>query len=135
MTQGNVHVALDLVAAVNRRDADAFVACLSPDVEWEENGDVPGARVTYRGREEVREWFEDVLLQPWERFHVEVDEITEASGEGIFSELQITATGRGSGVETALRFWTASWLAHGKITRRQVFWSRDEALTAVGLSV
>jgi ketosteroid isomerase-like protein len=108
MSQENVEVALAAVDAANRRDADAFVACLSPDVEWEENGDIPGARVIYRGRAEVREWFEEVLMAPWERFHIEVEEITEAGGGGVFSGLLITARGRGSGVETELRFWTAS---------------------------
>ena len=88
MPQDNVKVALEVVDAANRRDADAFVACLSPDVEWEENGDVPGARVIYRGRAEVRGWFEDVLMEPWD----------------------------------------------SKVARRQVFWTRDEALEAVGLA-
>jgi ketosteroid isomerase-like protein len=48
MPQQSIDVATATVDAVNRRDTDAFVACLSPDVEWEENGDVPGARVIYR---------------------------------------------------------------------------------------
>ena len=134
MPQQSIEVAMAAVDAVNRRDTDAFLGCLSPDVEWEENGDVPGARVIYRGRAAVREWFEEVLAEPWESFHIEVEEIAEASGGGIFSELLITARGRGSGAETELRFWTASWLADGKIARRQVFWSRGEALEAVGLT-
>jgi ketosteroid isomerase-like protein len=128
-----VEVACALVQAVNDRDTDAFVACLSPDVEWEENGDVPGARAVYRGREAVRGWFEEVLAEPWEHFHIEVEEISEASDGAIFSELLITARGRGSGAETELRFWTASWLADGLIARRRVFWTRDEALAAAGL--
>jgi ketosteroid isomerase-like protein len=134
MSRKNIEVALQAVDAANRRDPDAFVACLSPDVEWEENGDVPGARVIYRGRAEVREWFEEVLAAPWERFHIEVEEITEASGGAVFSGLLITARGRGSGVETELRFWTASWLAGGMVTRRRVFWTREEALEAAGLA-
>jgi ketosteroid isomerase-like protein len=130
---GSIEVARATVEAVNRGDTDAFVACLSDDVQWEENGDVPGARVVYRGRAQVREWFEEVLAEPWEEFHIEVDEIREAPGGGIFSELTITARGRGSGAQTQLRFWTASWLADGKIARRRVFWERGEAQHAVGL--
>jgi ketosteroid isomerase-like protein len=129
----NVEVALRMVEAVNRRDADAFLACLSPDVVWEENGDVPGVRAIYRGRAEVRAWFEEVLVEPWERLHVQVEEITEASGGRVLSGLVITASGRGSGVETKLLFWTASWFTDGKVARRQVFWTRDDALEALGL--
>lgn len=133
MSQENVDVAMEAVEAANRRDADAFVACLSADVEWEENSDLPGARVIYSGRAAVREWFEEVLMEPWEHFHIEVEEIAGADGGAVFSGLLITARGRGSGAETELRFWTASWLAGGKVARRQVFWTREEAREAVGL--
>ena len=37
MSQENSDVAMEAVEAANRRDADAFVACLSADVEREEN--------------------------------------------------------------------------------------------------
>ena len=75
----SVAAALKSVEAVNRRDVDAFVECLHPEVEWEENGDVPGARVIYRGREEVRAWFEEVLKEPWERFEIVIEEIEDAA--------------------------------------------------------
>ena len=38
------------------------------------------------------------------------------------------------GVPVDLRFWTVLWFAESKITRRQVFWTRDQALEAAGLS-
>jgi len=119
------------VEAVNRRDVDAFVECLHPDVEWEENGDVPGARVIYRGREEVRAWFEEVLKEPWERFEIVIEEIEDAGGGAVLSGQRITALGRGSGVEIDLQFWTASWFADGLVTRRKVFWTREEAVEAI----
>lgn len=119
------------VEAVNSRDVDAFVECLHPDVEWEENGDVPGARVMYRGREEVRAWFEEVLREPWERFEIEIEEIEEPSPGAVVSGQRITALGRGSGVEIDLRFWTASWFEDGLVVKRKVFWTREEGYTAV----
>jgi ketosteroid isomerase-like protein len=36
-------------------------------------------------------------------------------------------------VETEVRGWFVLWIADGKITRRQVFLDRDEALEAAGL--
>ena len=45
--------------AMKRGDPDGFVACLTPDVVWEEGGDVlPGLRGTYQGREEARRWYQ-----------------------------------------------------------------------------
>jgi ketosteroid isomerase-like protein len=133
MSQENVEVIRKAVEAINRRDPDAFLALLHPDVEWEDSGGYPGARGTYRGRGEVRELFEEVFLEAWESFHVEVEEITEASDDRVFFEALLTTRGKGSGVETELRAWNVFWLADGKVARRQVIWTRDEALEAAGL--
>jgi ketosteroid isomerase-like protein len=135
MSQENVEVILQGVEAINRRDADAFVALFSPSVEWEESGDVfPGLRGVHRGWAGVRKWFEEAIMELWESFHCGVEEITEASDGRVFGEFYASGRGRASGVETELRFWSVFWLADGKIERRQVFWTRDEALEAAGLS-
>lgn len=36
MSQDNVEIVRQVVEAINRRDADAFVATVNPDVEWED---------------------------------------------------------------------------------------------------
>jgi hypothetical protein len=46
----------------------------------------------------------------------------------------LTTRGKGSGVETQVRLWYVVWITNGKVTRRQVFLDRDEALEAAGLS-
>jgi ketosteroid isomerase-like protein len=133
MSQQNVEVVREAADAVNTRDADALVALLSPDVEWEENPVIPGLREIYRGRAEVREWFEEGLLELWSGVHIALEEITELSGDRVFAEGVLTARGRGSGLPAELRVWLIFWFASGKITRRQVSWTRDEALEAAGL--
>src|SRR5215211_7673814 len=57
MSEENVENIRQAVEAFNRRDADAFVALASPNVEWEDPIFWSGVARTYRGREEVREWF------------------------------------------------------------------------------
>ncbi len=137
MSQENVETVLEAVDAANRRDADAFIACISPDVEWEDEppdaDPFPGLRGTYRGRAEVREWFEAVL-EPWESFQVEIEEIIEASADRVVYGELLTGRGKGSGVDTEVRAWEVAWFADGKITRRRVFGTRDRALEAAGLS-
>src|SRR5215207_3288772 len=106
MSQENVEVVLAAVDAVNKRDPDAFIACLHPDIEWEERGDpFPGLRGTYRGRAELRKWFEEAVVELWESLHVNVEEITEVLEDRVFLGFLLTARGRGSGVETELRGW------------------------------
>jgi ketosteroid isomerase-like protein len=134
MSEENVEVVLEGVDAVNRRDPDAFIACVHPDVVWEVSEASPFLQGIYRGRGEVREWFEKSWLEVWESVHVEVEEITEASDGRVFLGALITGRGKGSGVETEARGWQVCWFADGQVARRQIFSTRDDALEAAGLS-
>jgi ketosteroid isomerase-like protein len=78
MSRENVEVILRGVEAANRRDVDAFVADVSPDVEWEDSIFWSEGSRTYRGIGELREWFNQVVIEPWESLRIEIEEITEA---------------------------------------------------------
>ena len=133
MSQENVKLVLEVVDAFNREDRDAFVALASADVEWEDAIFWSQTARTYRGRAELRAWF-DQVVEPWERIHLDVDEITAAADDGVFFSLFITARGKSSGVEApGLRVWSVCWFADGLVTRRQVFREKDQALEAAGL--
>jgi ketosteroid isomerase-like protein len=122
-----------VIDATNRGDADAFVANLSPDVEWEDDlFGTEGGR-TYRGTEEMRDWLRQVW-EPWESLHMEADEIVSASAGRVVVGFELTASGKESGAETRARFWTVCGIADGKIRTRRTFRDRDEALEAAGLS-
>jgi ketosteroid isomerase-like protein len=71
--------------------------------------------------------------ETWESLLLEVDEITEIGDDRVLVCGQLTTRGKASGVETTIRGCLVFWIANGKITRRQVFLDRDEALEAVGL--
>jgi ketosteroid isomerase-like protein len=133
MSEENVELVREATDALNRLDVDAFLAFLSPDVVWEENPEMPGLREVYRGRVEVREWWED-LLEVAESPHGELERITELGDDRVFTENLVSGRGRGSGVPVELRWWGVFWIAEGKIARRQVFWNREEALEDAGLS-
>jgi ketosteroid isomerase-like protein len=129
----DVEIVRQVVDATNRGDADAFVATLSPDVEWEDDlFGTEGGR-TYRGTAEVREWLTQVW-EPWESLRMEAVEITAGRDGRLFVEFDLTASGKESGVETQARFWTVSEIADGKIRTRKTFRDRNEALEAAGLS-
>lgn len=106
MSPTNVDVVLEGMHAINRRDADGFVACLHPEIEWVETGD--------------------------EEMKVECEEISEVGDGRVLGGFSATARGRASGVETELRFWSIFAFADGEIARRQVFWNRDDAVAAAG---
>ena len=135
MSEENVELVRALTEAANRVDIDAAAALLAPDVVWEENAELPGLKEVYRGRDDFRRWA-DEILEVWDIAHTHnaLDRITELSGDRVFTENVLTAHGKGSGAPTELRYWALYWIREGKIARRQVFWNRDEALEAAGLS-
>ena len=69
----------------------------------------------------MREWLEEAFLELWESFHVEIEEIMEASDGRVFFGMKLTARGVGSGVETVIHSWSVPWHVDGKVTRRQLF--------------
>ena len=134
MSRDNVEIVREGVDAVNRRDPDAFIACVHPDVVWEVGDEMTlDLGGVYRGRAGVREWFEKSFLDVWEVFDLEVEEVNKAGDDGVFLGVHVTARGRDSGVEVEGRGWQVCWLADGMITRRKLFLDRDDALEAAGL--
>ena len=122
----------ELNEAFNRRDLDAFVALLSPDVVWEVNPELPGLGEVYRGRAEVRELINE-LLEVAESGQTRLEEITDLSDGRVLAETLLTGRGKSSGVPVELHFWQLISVAEGKIARRQVLMDRAEALEAAGL--
>ena len=134
MSQENVEIVQRLMEAVNRADADAFVALASPDVEWQDATFFTDVSRSYRGREELREWFTEIVVTPWEHFRGEALETLAAPDNRVYSDAMLTARGRGSGIDTRQRAFQVFWMANGEITKREVFRYRSEALEAAGLS-
>ena len=127
----NVEVVRKSIDAVNRGDTDAG-GFPSPEVVWE-SLPLPGFRDVYRGRAEAREWRE-LILEVFEEAHLEIDEMTALSDDSVLIGHTQIGRGRGSGLPVEQPSWAVFWLADDLITRRQAFWTRDEALEAAGLS-
>jgi ketosteroid isomerase-like protein len=95
---------------------------------------VPGIGELYRGRAEVRGWVEELWEVAEGVVHTEIEQITDLGEDRVFLALVFTARGRGSGVPFEMPTWSVVWYREGLVTRRQVFWTRDDALEAAGLS-
>ena len=133
MSQENVEVVRKATDAFNQLDLDAFLALLSPDVEWGVNPELPGLREVYRGRAEVREMYEE-LLEVAESSHTALGEVMELSDDRVLAETVLTGRGMGSGLPFEIRYWQLLRVEGGEIARRLVFMERDAALEAAGLS-
>ena len=133
MSEENVALARKAIDALNRRDLDALLALLSPDVVWEALEGVAGIGELYRGRAGVREWTELMFENAEEGVHVEIEQMADLGDDRVFIAVAISARRRGSGVPFEYRTWQIVWFADDLITRRQAFWTRAEALRTAGL--
>ena len=126
-------MARQAVDALNRGDIDAWLALLSPDVVWEALEGIPGIGELYRGRAGAREWIELMWANAEEVVHIEIEQMADLDDDRVFLAVALTARRRGSGAPFEYRTWQIVWFADGLITRRQVFWTRAEALKTAGL--
>ena len=132
MSEQNIAVGRALVEAVNDRDLDAFLALVQPDVEWDDSEGWPGIRGVYRGPDGVRDWWER-FLEVWESVAVHVEDARAGPDGRVLLQVSGTFRGGASGVETEVRAWELLWVLDGRVARRQLSWTREEALAAAGL--
>ena len=131
MTRGNTDVARELIDAVNRRDRDAFLGLLRPDVEWDDREGWPGIAGTYIGPDGVRDWWER-FLEVWDSVAIEIEDIGEGEGGRVMMQVSGAFRGESSGVPTEIRAWEVLWIAEGLVARRQLTWSREAGRAAAG---
>jgi ketosteroid isomerase-like protein len=131
MSEENVERAHRAFDAFNRRDLDAFLDLMDPEVETVTDlASVEGR--PYRGHDGVRDWWRD-LFAVFPDFHIE---ILEARDRGHFVIAHARRHGHGldSGAPVEETVWQASEWRHGRVLWWQIFASEAEALEAAGLS-
>ena len=132
MSEENVEAFKRGVAAGNRRDIEAFLAELDPEVEYHAALPMVGGDAVYRGHEGIRErlgevW--DVLAET----EFEFPEIRDL-GDRIVAVGRFRARGKGSGVEVEM---PVAYVIEGrgpKAIRVRTYLDPKEALEAAGLS-
>jgi ketosteroid isomerase-like protein len=130
MSQENVELARRAWDAISRRDLDAFLALMDPEV-------VAVPRIlaveggALHGHEGIREWWDNI-------FGAFPDFDAEVIGVRVVGDLTISnvrAHGRGEESDTPFEdaIWVVSQLRDGRVVRWQTFPSEAEAVEAAGL--
>ena len=131
MSEENVELSRQVLAAFNQRDINAFLAYLDPDVEFlalithMEGGD------PYRGHGGMREWW-DTLTGTFPDLAVEILDV-RAGGHATFAQLRLRGHGAGSNAPIDQKAWTIIKWRNRKATWWGVLPSEAEALEAAGL--
>ena len=132
MSAENVELIQRAFEAFNRRDLDAFLELMDPEVEFTPYERVLEGLGPYRGHDGVRTWWDEAFTV-FPAFRVEPGEIRD-HGDVTLAHGRLRGEGASSGVAFDRVMWhIARW--RGK---KQVWWSafetEAEALEAAGLS-
>jgi uncharacterized protein len=128
VSRENVEIVRRSYEAFERGDMAAVLADAAPDL------------VTYRAEPEGATWhgLEGFLeaIADWtegfDEFSASAEEFIDA-GDRVIVRLHQEARGQSSGARVDAEFWFVHCLADGKITRLDMFISKDQALEAAGL--
>ena len=126
MARSHIELIRQIIEAFNRRDFDAVLARLAPDVEFDWSRRLLDAEITYghegfqRFIQQAGELFEDVHLDEPAKF-IEV-------GDEIVAESVARFRGRTSGADVTARGATVWRLDGDKVTRFRFFQSVQDAL-------
>jgi ketosteroid isomerase-like protein len=116
-------------AAWNRRDIDAALEPIAPDVVWEVRAPGSDVVLAYRGHEGVRVFWRD-FWEAWEEISIEAERFVE-EGDSVLCAIQFRGRGRESGIEVEAPSFHVQTFRHGKVVRFQAFWDEREATAAL----
>jgi ketosteroid isomerase-like protein len=130
MSQENVEVVRQLIAALNDRDVDRYLSFCTRDIELT-TPTTPLVGET-RGPDGIRKFFATVE-EGSTTFHIEVERIRTLSRDRVlvFGRLEVVTSG---GVALEHATTNVYQFADGKVCRVDVYHDRQQALEAVGLS-
>jgi ketosteroid isomerase-like protein len=130
MSQENVEVIRQLIAALNERDVDRYLSLCSRDIEL--NPPTTPLDGQTRGPEGIRKFFAAVE-EASTTFHIEVERMHTVDPERVlvFGQLKVVTSG---GVALEHPTTNVYELAAGKVCRVDVYHDREQALEAVGLT-
>ena len=136
MSQENVEVVRRAFDSFNRGGVDACVSdgVWSPEIVWDATPTgIPGIGA-YRGREEVKRFFEDDWFKsfPFEAWELELEEVLNP-GDQVVAMGRQRGRGASSGVAAELEFAQICTLRDGQVVRVDTYLDREKALEAAGL--
>jgi uncharacterized protein len=133
MSRENVEAFKRATEVGNRRDVEAILEELDPEVEWHPGmpAVLRGETTVYRGHEGVRELWRD-LFEAFAEIHVEYAEIRDL-GDRVLAIGRFRNRGKGSGAEVESPLAYLVEFKNGKAIRVRTYLDPKEALEAAGL--
>jgi ketosteroid isomerase-like protein len=131
MSQENVELAHEAIAAIKSQDASRLVELTHPDVEWHSLVVVAGSE-GYRGHEGIRRYIEDIA-DALEFIYADVDDAISV-GDLVLLVGHFHYRGKASGVETKSPGGFVVRFRDDRVVYMRAFRDPERALAVVGLS-
>jgi ketosteroid isomerase-like protein len=128
VSEENVEIVRRVVAALNARDLEGYLACCREDVQLH----LPVVAGVYEGPEGIKRWFADIE-DAGPDFHIDLRGVKAIGGNQILAFTHAASTGRASGIALTMENAIVYDLIDGKIRRIRIFLDPHEAVKAVGL--
>ena len=127
MAQADIEVVRESHEAFRRRDFDAFLTYMDPEVEFRSL--VLEVEGVYRGHEGVREWWDDVLavFPEWSPRAEDAREI----GDSVVVRVRSEGRDTGSGIPLDRDIWQVVQVRDGRLRSWAFYRTQEEALKAV----
>jgi ketosteroid isomerase-like protein len=127
----NAAVVRRAIAAINERDVAGYLACCTEDVELS----TPVAPIAgvYEGPEGIARFFKDIE-DAGPDFHIGIRELEAIGERHVLASLEITTTGRASGIPLGRPTTNLYEFEDGRIRRIRIYLDRSEALGALETS-
>jgi uncharacterized protein len=132
MSQEAIDMARRGYEAFSRRDLDAALEMLDPQVEAHDPPEVPDAAV-HRGREAVRRDWEQTL-ELFDDLKIDIEDVFDSGGEEIVLFVRYSGRGRESGAAVEARTGHVWTFREGRAIRLRQYLDRAQALEAAGLA-
>jgi ketosteroid isomerase-like protein len=117
--------------AFNRRDIDAALEGLSPDIVWVGPTMLPEGEREFRGHAGVLDFW-NMWHSTFEEFRAEIEETIDA-GDQVMVMVRIHARHRDSGAEVVNPSFPHVWtIRDGEVVRMEMFQNRAAGLAAIG---
>ncbi len=125
-SEEDIDVVRDQFAAVNERDFARAMSRYAEDVSLfvDEDGPEPGS---YEGKEVVGRWFGNWFQMFARDYHFDLEE-ARAIGDVVFIHVRHSGSGRASGVKVSGELSYLFEVREGKVSRVEIYGSRDRAL-------
>jgi ketosteroid isomerase-like protein len=115
----------------NRRDFDAMVERLAPDVVWRTAGVFPGLKPIYHGHDGVRRFWNS-MQEAWELIEIRPERLVEYDDK-VLAEIHFHAKGLESGVEVKMDWLHVFTFEGDDVVEVAGYQDADQALAAEGL--